>query len=138
MQKKQLAVALTFLLGLVQLGMPIEIVSKENVALNMHGRLQTLGFSDYVLDEFRDHTRLYLFVRQARLAFDGNVNTIKYKIQIAFGGEDGVQNTAGTVSNTSQGLLDYYADIPLFRTTVLQMGQFKVPYGLERLENSGD
>jgi hypothetical protein len=77
-------------------------------------------------------------VRQARLGFDGNVNTIRYKILLAFGGEDGVKNTAGTVSNTAQGLLDYYVDVPLFRTTTLKIGQYKVPYGFERLQNSGD
>ncbi len=142
MRRRHLALAAMFLLGLAQAGSTIEIVNKEDVTLNMHGRMQLLGFSDYVLDEWRDHVRLYLFLRQARLGFDGHVNSIKYKIVMAQGGEDGVKNTGGTVSNTAQGLLDYFVDVPLnlpvLHEVYLKMGQYKVPFSHERLTDSGD
>lgn len=137
MFRKLAVAALMCLLGFAQAGMSIEVVNRENATLNIHGRLQTFGFSDYVLDDFRDHLRVFLFVRQARLMFDGQVNGINYDMMLAFGGEELVRNTGGTVSNTSLGLLDFSADAPVFGSHWLKMGQFKVPYGLERLHDSG-
>ncbi len=122
---------------MAQTGWSIELVSKDDATLNMHGRLQTFGFTNYVEDPFRDHLRLYLFVKQARLAFNGHVNDIKYDVELAFGGEEGLQTTSGGTANASQGLLDFNMDVPLFGTAYLKTGQFKVPYGLERLTNSG-
>lgn len=138
MLRKKLAIAAAFLLGIVQAGMSIEVINKENVRLNMHGRMQMFGLTDYVLDEWRDHIRVFLFVRQARLAFDGDVNGIRYDVEYAFGGEEGLKNTGGTVANSSLGLLDFSAEVPTYRTLAVKFGQFKVPYGLERMENSGD
>ena len=126
------------ILAWIQAAQSIEVINKENVTLNMHGRLQTFGLSDYVLDPYRDHLRIFLFVRQARLAFDGQVNTLKYDVEYAFGGEEGLKNTGGTVANSSLGLLDFAVDVPVRNDIYAKIGQFKVPYGLERLQNSGD
>ncbi len=118
----------------------IEVVNKDDVKLNMHGTLQSYAFTNYVNDEYRDHLRLLLFVRQARLRFTGEVNTIKFDVQYAFGGEEGVKNTGGTVANSSLGLLDFSADVPVpfLSQTYFKFGQYKVPYGLERLEYSAN
>ena len=75
--------------------------------------LKLAGFRIGRADEYRDHLRLLLFVRQARLKFDGEVNSIKFDVQYAFGGEEGVKNTGGTVANSSLGLLDFSADVPI-------------------------
>lgn len=138
MKRIKTALILSTLLCPAQFAQSIEIIDKENVKLNMHGRLQSYAFTDYVLDEYRDHLRLLLFVRQARLKFTGQVNGINFDVQYAFGGEEGVKNTGGTVANSSLGLLDFSAGVPLFGSHYVKFGQYKVPYGLERLENSGD
>ena len=137
---KRQALALAAVLGFIQSGFCIGIINNETIKLNMHGRLQSYAFADYVNDEYRDHLRLLLFVRQARLRFTGEVNTIKFDVQYAFGGEEGVKNTGGTVANSSLGLLDFSADVPvpMLASTYFRFGQYKVPYGLERLEDSGN
>lgn len=102
--------------------------------LSLYGRLQTQGFIQSLKDEFADNTRLYLFVKQARVGVHGVYEDIKVDLQIALGGEDEVKAPSPGISLT---LLDLNVDFPLSNSVYLRVGQFKVPYGREGLTNSG-
>jgi hypothetical protein len=105
----------------------------DDASLSVDGRLQFFGHGQIVKDPVRNDGRLYLFIKQARLRFHGNVEAVKYDVQLAFAGEDELR--AGL--NASLNLLDYSFDVPFFYGTHLKVGQFKVPYGRERLANGG-
>jgi hypothetical protein len=96
--------------------------------LNMHAYLQALGEIENVPDKVRDSNRVYLFLKEARLQFDGDINGVKFDVMLAPGGEDATPNT-----NAALGLLDFSFDVPLRKETDLKIGQFLVPYGRERL-----
>jgi hypothetical protein len=106
----------------------------DDASLNVDGRLQLFGHGQIVKDPVRNDGRLYLFIKQARLRFHGNVEKVKYDVQLAFAGEDEVK----TGQNASLNLLDYSFDVPLFHESLwLKVGQFKAPYSRERLTNGG-
>ncbi len=111
-----------------------EIVKSENVGVNLEGRLQVLGHLERVPDEFRESNRAFMFLRQARLGASGHVEGVKYKVLLGFAGEDEAKAPSPGVS---LGLLDMYVDVPLGAAGNLRVGQFKTPYGLERLADSG-
>src|SRR6185503_21055472 len=104
------------------------VVDKENVKLNVGGYLQAIGVAEHVPDQVRDENRLYLFLKQARIRFDGSVEKIPFEIMLATGGEDITPNT-----NAALGLLDFNFDVPLGEDYDVKIGQFHVPYGRERL-----
>jgi hypothetical protein len=76
---------------------------------------------------------MYLFMKQARLRLAGNYNDAKFDVQLAYGGEDLVAASPGV----GLGLLDFSFDVPTPFKTRVKVGQFRVPYGRERLTDSG-
>lgn len=106
----------------------VAVVDKDNVKLNVGGYLQAIGVAEHVPDKVRDQNRLYLFLKEARLRFDGSVMKIPFEVMLATGGEDITPNT-----NSALGLLDFNFDVPLLENTAVKIGQFHVPYGRERL-----
>jgi hypothetical protein len=113
----------------------VEVVHNDKLKLDMYGRGQMIGVGQYVPDPYRDHLRVYLFLKQARIGFKGQYEDLfKFDTQFAFGGE----NANG--SNTDLGLLDFVADVPvkkLGEDTVFKIGQFRVPYSREGLADRG-
>jgi hypothetical protein len=113
-----------------------EIAKSDKFTINLTGRLQLVGLGQRLDDQFRDDNRLYLFTRQARLGIDGNYDAFKFKVTLGFAGEDEARAPSPGVS---LGLLDMFVDVPLgfLGNTYVRVGQFKVPYSLERLEDPG-
>ena len=102
----------------------------ENVTVNMHAYLQALGVAQDVPNsaQAKNTDRFYLFLKEARLRWDGTLYGASYDIMLAPGGEDLTPNT-----NSALGLLDFSFEIPLVADTKVKVGQFLVPYGRERL-----
>jgi hypothetical protein len=130
--KKMLAI-LTFAALAATTATAGELVNGPKFGLDAHGRLQWLAVGQSMDDSFRDDNRLYLFMKQARLSFNGRYDETRFDVQLAYGGE----NVVG--SNVSLGLLDFSFDVPIPATKLarVKVGQFRVPYGRERLTDSG-
>jgi hypothetical protein len=112
----------------------VNVVKNESSEFNVRGRMQLMGVGQLVSDDVRDDMRLYLFLSQARLGFDGKFEGVGYEMNIAFGGEEIVKD-----KNSSLGLLDFNAEIPVLSEQVqLKLGQFKVPYSRERMTDDGE
>ncbi len=112
----------------------VELVKNDKLSVNTYGRAQMIGVGQYVPDPYRDHMRVYLFLKQARIGFRGLYEDVKFDTQFAFGGE----NANG--SNNDLGLLDFVADIPLPKlgeNAWFKIGQFRVPYSREGLTDTG-
>ena len=112
----------------------LELVKNDKLSVITYGRAQMIGVGEYVPDPYRDHMRVYLFLKQARIGFKGLYEDVKFDTQFAFGGE----NANG--SNTDLGLLDFVADVPvpkLGENTWFKIGQFRVPYSREGLTDTG-
>jgi hypothetical protein len=60
----------------------------------------------------------------------------RYGVMLAFGGEDEIK---APTPGISLGLLDMYVDVPvkILGNSYVRVGQFRVPYGRERLTESG-
>lgn len=110
-----------------------EVVRNDKFTLNANGRMQWLAVGQKVNDEFRNDDRLYLFMKQARLRLNGNYHDAKFDVQLAYGGEDLIAASPGV----GLGLLDFSFDVPTPLHTRVKVGQFRVPYGRERLTDSG-
>lgn len=110
-----------------------DVVKTEPFEMNIGGRMQLVGYGQNVNDPVRDHNRVYLFLREARLKVEGRVEEVKYYTQFVFGAED--------VNGSNNGLtgLDFAADIPIpmVNSLWLKVGQFKVPYSRESLTEEG-
>ncbi len=113
----------------------IPVVNTDKMSLNVFGRGQMIGVGENVPDPIRDHNRIYLFMKEARLGVKGNYDdAFKFEAQLAFGGED------ANGSNTDLSLLDLVADVPvkaLGENTIVKIGQFRVPFGREGLTDRG-
>ena len=112
----------------------LQVLKNDKLELNVYGRGQMIGVGQYVPDPHRDHMRVYLFMKQARLGFKGTYEDVKFNTQMAFGGEN-VGNT-----NADLGLLDFVADVPLTplgENSWFKIGQFRVPYSREGLSDRG-
>lgn len=113
----------------------VPVANGDKTPLNVYGRGQMFGVGQNVPDPIRDHNRIYLFMKQARLGVKGAYeDAFKYDLQLAFGGED------ANGSNTDLSLLDFVADVPLKPLgddAVLKIGQFRVPFGREELADRG-
>lgn len=127
-----LALAVT-ITGMPAVGAAAEVVRGDKFDLDINGRLQWLGVAQRVDDDFRNDERLYLFMKQARLRFDGRYEDVKFDIQWAYGGEETVAASPGV----SLSLLDFNFDVPVVAGTRLKVGQFRVPYGRERITDAG-
>jgi len=106
-----------------------EIVKNDKFSLTIGGRIQMVGYGQQVEDPARPDSRVYLFLKQARLNFNGDYEGIKYNNEWVGGAED------VNGSNTGLTLLDFSFDIPVYKTeaTWFKIGQFKVPYGRESI-----
>ncbi|QRN95400.1 hypothetical protein JRI60_41045 [Archangium violaceum] len=124
------------LLGASGVAHGAEVLRTDNARMDVGGRLQLLGFGQKLEDGQRSDERLYLFLKQGRLSLSGNVDAWRYRVMIAMGGEDEIK---APTPGISLGLLDMYVDVPLsfLGNTYVRVGQFKVPYGRERLTDSG-
>ncbi len=112
----------------------MEVIRNDKTKLDIYGRAQMIGVGQYVPDPYRDHMRVYLFLKQARIGFKGMHEDVKFDAQFALGGE----NTNG--GNNDLGLLDFVADVPvpkLGENTWFKIGQFRVPYSREGLTDTG-
>lgn len=103
------------------------VAESDSSLLNTSGYIQALGVGQQVPDPARKPDRLYLFLKEARLRFDGRLGATRFELMWAAGGED------VSTSNNALGLLDFNFDVPLTKGTTLKIGQFLVPYGRERL-----
>ncbi|HEY2942014.1 MAG TPA: porin [Vicinamibacteria bacterium] len=110
-----------------------EVVGNEKFTLNANGRLQWLAVGQKLDDPFRNDDRLYLFMKQARLGLNGKYQDVKFDLQLAYGGEELVAASPGV----GLGLLDFSFDVPTPLKARVKVGQFRVPYGRERLTDSG-
>lgn len=115
----------------------IPVVKTEEVQLNIGALMQALGFGQRVDDPYTDHNRAYLFIKEARFRANGSYQDFSFNAELALGGEDAIAATTGV----SLGLLDLSVNIPLRFVnpqSYVKVGQFKVPYGRERLTYSAD
>lgn len=118
----------------------IPLVNTDKLSLSLWGRGQLLGVGQALPDPYADHLRIYEFLREARMGFNGNYEDLfKYQIELAYGGEN--QNTNQSKAG-GYDLMDYVADVPLKNAglgenTVFKIGQFRVPYGRESLGDEG-
>jgi hypothetical protein len=103
------------------------LYQNDDVTVNMHAYAQGLAVAQNVPDDVRDKNRLYLFVKEARLRWDGTLYGATYDIMLAPGAEDITPNT-----NSALGLLDFSFEAPVMGLK-LKLGQFLVPYSRERL-----
>lgn len=130
---KALANLALILLGITSVGygMGIEVYKNDKLNLIIGGRLQLVGYGQYVNDPARSNGRIYLFLKQARLNVHGQVEGIKYNTEWVGAAED------VNGSNTGLTLLDYDFDVPVYHTesTWFKIGQFKVPYSRESLND---
>ncbi|HEV3073742.1 MAG TPA: hypothetical protein VHB47_04925 [Thermoanaerobaculia bacterium] len=103
------------------------LFQSDDVTVNMHAYAQGVAVAQNVPDDVRDKNRLYLFVKEARLRWDGTLYGATYDIMLAPGAEDITPNT-----NSALGLLDFSFEAPVMGFK-LKLGQFLVPYSRERL-----
>ena len=116
----------------------IPLANSDKATLNVWGRGQMLGVGQVLPDPYADHTRIYEFLKQARMGFDGKYDDVfKYQIEFAYGGEN--QN-ANQSKAGGYDLLDFVADVPvkpIGENFIMKFGQFRVPYGRESLGDEG-
>jgi hypothetical protein len=132
MKRTLIALGVVALLAASQLR-AAEVVGNEKFTLNTNGRIQWFAVGQKVDDPFRNDDRLYLFMKQARLRINGKYQDVKYDLQLAYGGEELIAASPGV----GLGLLDFAFDVPTPFKTRVKVGQFRVPYGRERMTDSG-
>ncbi|HEY0783605.1 MAG TPA: porin, partial [Thermoanaerobaculia bacterium] len=120
--------ALASFLAAPQTASAAELMKSDDLTVNMHAYLQAFGVAQNVPDEVRNSDRVYLFVKEARLRWDGQLYGASYDIMLAPGAEDLTPNT-----NSALGLLDFSVEVPVVTGYSVKVGQFLVPYGRERL-----
>ena len=115
----------------------IDVLPSDDADLNFGAMAQVLGFGQLVKDPAKNDLRAYLFLKEARLRSSGHYKDFGFNLELALGGENTV---VAPNPGVTLGLLDFSFDIPLhvLGRSYLKVGQFKVPYGRERLTYSGD
>jgi hypothetical protein len=134
MKKIGLTVAVAMLMAATS-AFGAEVIKAEGMTVDVGGRFQASGSIQQLDDPFRNDTRMYMFLKQARLLMSGNISDTRFKIQVGFAGEDEAKAPSPGVSI---GLLDMYVDIPikaLGENNFVRVGQYKAPFGLERLSD---
>src|SRR5690242_4569194 len=115
-------------------GMGHEVVNTDNFNLNIGGRIQEVAYGELIHDPYANNGRVYLFLKQARFRVNGHVEGgTKYDMQWVGAAED------VNGSNNGLTLLDASFDVPLFNweSTWFKVGQFKVPYSRESINEEG-
>ena len=113
----------------------IKLIENKDSELSVGAMTQALGFGQQVNDPYTDHNRLYLFMKEGRIRSHGKYQDFSFNLEFALGGEEAI----ATQSGVSLSLLDLSVNIPLgFTKSYVKVGQFKVPYGRERLTYSGN
>jgi len=131
MKRAYTILALVALAGALPTAAPaVSLVETQDFTINTHGYLQAIGTAEDVPNSAakKNTDRLYLFLKEARLRFDGTLFGTTFDIMLAPGGEDITPNT-----NSALGLLDFNFDIPLIKGYTFKIGQFLVPYSRERM-----
>lgn len=112
----------------------IEVVNNEKGKLDVGGSFQLLGNVQGLNDPYKDDVRSYMFLKTARLTTGGEYEGVKFRVELALGGEEQIKGDySGSVLNASMSLLDAYADAPLLFGSRFRFGQMLVPFGRERL-----
>src|SRR5579864_310874 len=83
------------------------LFQNDDVTVNMHAYAQGVAVAQDVPDDVRSKDRLYLFVKEARLRWDGTLYGSSFDIMLAPGAEDLTPNT-----NSALGLLDFSFEVP--------------------------
>jgi hypothetical protein len=111
-------------------------VDAPGLTFDVGGMLQAIGTIQHLDDPDRDDTRMYLFLRAARLRVYSTYNDYRFHLELGLGGEDAV---AAPNPGVSLSLLDLNADIPIhgLGQSFIKVGQFKVPYSREGLTYLG-
>ncbi len=115
----------------------ISVAKSDRAELAIGGIVQLLGLGQHVDDPFKNRNRVYLFMKETRLRVSGNYEDYRFNLELGLGPEDVVVAPSPGVS---LGLLDFSFNVPLHfigSSSYLRIGQFKVPYGRERLTYSG-
>ena len=116
----------------------VGIAKTDKLALDIWGRGQMLGVGQIVADPVAGNVRVYEFLKQARLGFNGRYEDLfDYQVEFSYGGEN--QNSLQSMAG-GYDLLDFVADVPvkaLGENTIVKLGQFRVPYGREALGDEG-
>ncbi len=110
------------------------IASSGQAAAHLGGRMQMIGFSQKVDDPYKSDLRVFMFMKQARLTFANDFDAMRFRAEMAVAGEEEVKAPSPGVS---LGMLDFYFEVPFWATHQIRIGQFKVPYGAERLKEDG-
>jgi hypothetical protein len=128
----KIVLSMITMLVMTSITQAVEIEVGED-SININGQLQLHGSLEGVDDPYSNSERLFLFLRQARLSVNGDVNNVEYEVEWMLGGEEVPEN------NSVMSLLDAYINIPIQDDAFgVKLGQFKVPYGRERLLDSGN
>jgi hypothetical protein len=110
----------------------VNVIKNKDAELNVGAMTQVMGLGQKVDDPVREDGRVFLFVKEARFRANGGYDDFTFNFEMALGGEEPVN------TNVSLSLLDLSANIPLgSKLNYVKVGQFKVPYGRERLTYSG-
>lgn len=116
-------------------GRGVPLVDNGSLDLSMYGRGQMIGVYENVPDHIRNHNRVYLFLKEARLGWTGGYKDLMtYEVELAYGGED------SNGSNTDLSLMNFVANIPITQLgdgVIFKIGQFRVPYSREGLGDEG-
>lgn len=125
-------ITILFQFGTISVSKGVELEAGDQT-VHLNGQLQLHGLVEGVDDPWSNSDRLFLFLRQARLSVNGDYKEVDYEIEWMLGGEEVPER------NSVMSLLDAYINVPLTEAeTGLKLGQFKVPYGRERLLDSGN
>ncbi|MFI5345532.1 MAG: porin [Elusimicrobiota bacterium] len=116
----------------------ITVSNGDKMSLDIWGRGQMMGVGQVVADPYADNFRVYEFLKQARMGFNGAYEDLfRYQVEFSYGGEN--QNSLQSMAGSYE-LMDFVADVPvkmLGENTVVKLGQFRVPYGREALGDEG-
>ena len=133
--KRLLLAALALALAPLAARADVEVAKGDDFQVNAGVLTQALGFGQRVADPYTNDDRMYLFMKEARVRANGNYEDYRFNFEMALGGEDAIAATTGV----GLSLLDLSVEVPLhfLGNAYVKVGQFKVPYGRERLTYSG-
>ena len=101
-----------------------------------------MGENDLVDDDFGQatDTQARIFIRRARLKFDGYIFSpkLKYKTELALSNRDNGGGNSSTFSNAANIILDAYIEWNFYKNLSLRVGQTKLPSNRERVISSGN